>query len=238
MYTGGMNVLGRTQLDPDEDARLAARCLAGDEKAWEALVRRHEGLVYSMGRSYRVSDEDLAEVFQDVFLALYQRLPYIRDTRALCRWLASTAERVARSTALRRRREFARQDDEGGDLAALPAPDADPARGIEELETQALVRLGLEDLSARCRELLQALYYEDPPVPYATLAGRLRMSIGSIGPTRARCFDRLRTSLERRGAVEGITSPLAPTSSPDTDAGGPRPLASSTREEGGEADET
>ncbi len=225
---------GRTRLDPDEDARLAALCLAGDERAWEALVRRHEGLVFAVGRSYRVSDDDLAEVFQEVFAALSQRLAYIRDTRSLCRGLASTAERIARATALRRRRDWASRADTPAALDALEAPDADPARGIEELETQALVRLALADVSPRCRELLHALYYQDPPVSYADLAVRLRMSIGSIGPTRARCFERVRAALEARDRRGGITVPGAATSPADDHGSGPRPLTSPGREGGGD----
>src|SRR5262249_62264416 len=63
------------ELDPDLDARLVGRCVDGDPKAWEALVRRHERLVYAIGRSYRLNDEDMGDVFQDVFTALLKGLP-------------------------------------------------------------------------------------------------------------------------------------------------------------------
>src|SRR5262247_3794883 len=105
--------LGRPgELDPDLDARLVARCVDGDAKAWEALVRRHERLVYAVGRSYRLGDEDMGDVFQDVFTALLKGLPRLRDGRTLVRWLSSTSERIARTTALKRRREAAREDRE------------------------------------------------------------------------------------------------------------------------------
>src|SRR5947208_17197122 len=96
-----------SQLDPALDARLVARCLAGDSRAWDALVRRHERLVYAVARSYRLEDDDLADVFQDVFAALVRGLPRLRDTRTLVRWLSSTTDRVARRAALKRRRELA-----------------------------------------------------------------------------------------------------------------------------------
>src|SRR5206468_10111123 len=94
-------------LDPAYDAQLVQRCLAGDARAWELLVRRYERLVYAVARSYRLSESDLGDVFQEVFAALVRGLPRMRDSRALCRWLSSTTERIARAMALRRRREQA-----------------------------------------------------------------------------------------------------------------------------------
>src|SRR5437660_11586543 len=109
-------------LDPDEDAKLVQRCLEGDARAWESLVHRHERLVYSVARSYRLSPLDAGDVFQDVFAALVRGLPRIRDARALVRWLSSTTERIARATALRRRREMALGiADEATGLEQLPA---------------------------------------------------------------------------------------------------------------------
>jgi RNA polymerase sigma factor (sigma-70 family) len=185
----------RTTLDPGEDARLVELCLAGDARAWDMLVRRHERLVYAVARSYRLGDPDLGDVFQDVFAALVRGLPRLRDARALVRWLSSTTDRIARATALRRRREAARSDT--GAIASDTVASGDPDVGtdLETLEEQALIRLALAALPEGCRRLLTALYYEDPPLPYAALARRLGMPIGSLGPTRARCLDRMRQVL-------------------------------------------
>jgi len=181
--------------EPAEDARLVERCLAGDTRAWAALVRRHERLVYAVGRSYRLSDEDLADVFQEVFSALVRGLPKLREPRTLVRWLSSTTQRIARAIALKRRREAAL----AAPIDAEPALQADlPAAGeeLEQLEEQALVRLALGTLPERCRNLLGALYFEDPTPSYETISRRLGLPIGSLGPTRARCFERLRSAYE------------------------------------------
>ena len=129
------------RLDPELDARLVDRCLSGDARAWEALVRRHERLVYSIGRSYRLSDDDMGDVFQDVFAALVKSLGRLREARTLVRWLSVTADRIARSTALRRRRELALAADDPGGLDQL-VDDAPPVGAeLEQMEAQALVRL-------------------------------------------------------------------------------------------------
>jgi RNA polymerase sigma factor (sigma-70 family) len=203
----------RPGFDPSEDQRLVERCLAGDARAWAALVRRYERLVYAVARSYRLSDPDLADVFQDVFAALVRGLPRLRDARALCRWLSSTTDRIARAIALRRRRELALHQpiESGVDSLVGDAPPV--GADLELVEEQALVRIALEGLPERCRTLLQALYYEDPTPDYAALSLRLRMPVGSLGPTRARCFDRMRRILSGLGRDElaGIGEGQSPT---------------------------
>jgi RNA polymerase sigma factor (sigma-70 family) len=208
---------GPSRLDPLEDLRLVNRCLAGDRRAWEALVRRHERLVLAVARSYQLSDADLGDVFQEVFAALVRGLPRLREPRTLVRWLSSTTQRVARATALRRRREAALTHPEPGVVARLAAGDVPVGADLERLEEQALVRLALQSLAPRCRRLLAALYYEEPPPSYAEIARRLGIAVGSIGPTRARCFDRLRAALERiAGYRERISDAASPTFEPDT----------------------
>jgi RNA polymerase sigma factor (sigma-70 family) len=208
------------RFDPLEDQRLVERCLAGDAASWEHLVRRHERLVYAVARSYRLSDGDLADVFQEVFAALVGGLPRLREPRTLVRWLSSTTQRIARATALRRRREHALSAGDPTELA-IPAAQGAIEADLERLEEQALVRLAMEALPPRCRRLLEALYYEDPVPPYADIARRLGVPMGSIGPTRARCFERLRVALsalttEPAGIREGPTPTFEPeTGNPD-----------------------
>ncbi len=204
------------QLDPELDARLVARCLAGETRAWDALVRRHERLVLAVARSYRLSDEDLGDTFQDVFTALLKGLPRLREPRALCRWLSSTTDRIARATALRRRREQARSiSTDDADHSGPELRSTEPAVGaeLERLEAQAMVRLAMGALSERCRRLLHAMYQEDPTPAYSEIADRLGMPIGSLGPTRARCLERLRGGLKALDPnTQGISSEDRPTS--------------------------
>lgn len=200
------------RLDPELDARLVERCLSGDARAWDALVTRHERLVHAVGRSWRLSDEDMGDVFQEVFAALVRSLPRLRDARALVRWLSTTSDRVARATALRRRREQALTAGDDAVLERRAADDEPVGADLERLEQQALVRLALAAIDARCRDLLAALYYEDPAPAYAELARRLGVPIGSLGPTRARCMEKLRVRLASPPepgitALPGATSP-------------------------------
>jgi RNA polymerase sigma factor (sigma-70 family) len=215
-YCGSVSEIPDTRLDPLEDQRLVERCLAGDSAAWSALVRRHERLVYAVARSYRLSEHDMGDVFQEVFAALVGGLPRLRDPRALVRWLSSTAQRIARATAFKRRREQALAPGDPEGLTAI-AEDAPPiGADLERLEEQAVVRLGLAALPPRCQRLIQALYYEDPAPAYADVARRLGIPMGSIGPTRARCFERLRAAIR---ALEVEEASIIPPSSPTFERG-------------------
>ncbi len=201
-----MRFSGNTELDPELDSRLVARCLEGDGKAWEALVRRHERLVYAIGRSYRLSDDDLADVFQEVFTALFKGLPRMRDGRTLVRWLSSTTERITRTTALSRRKATAREEQDPAKLAKLTDGTEAIGADLERLEQQHHMRMAMGGLSERCKRLIEALYYEDPTPSYGELSQRLGVPVGSLGPTRARCMERLRGHYETvREAPRGIS---------------------------------
>ncbi len=84
-------------------------------------------------------------------------------------------------------------------LQAHPSPLPLPDAALEQLEEQDLIRQGLQRLGDRCRRLLDRLFYSEEPPSYADLARELAMPEGSIGPTRARCLERLRTVLGALG---------------------------------------
>jgi DNA-directed RNA polymerase specialized sigma24 family protein len=64
------------------------------------------------------------------------------------------------------------------------------------LEEQHTVRTAVAALDERCRCLLTLLFYHPTPPPYAEVAALMEMSEGSIGPTRARCLQKLRHLLD------------------------------------------
>jgi DNA-directed RNA polymerase specialized sigma24 family protein len=133
-------------------------------------------------------------------------LPRLREPRTLVRWLSSTTQRIARAIALKRRREAALAAPIEALEPVLEANLPEAGEELEKLEEQALVRLALGTLPERCRNLLGALYFEDPTPSYDAIARRLGLPIGSLGPTRARCFDRLRNAYESlQSAPEGIS---------------------------------
>ena len=62
-------------------------CLAGDERAWSALLDRYKNLIYSIPLRYGTPHQDAADIFQAVCLDLFNELPRLRDAEALQGWL-------------------------------------------------------------------------------------------------------------------------------------------------------
>lgn len=186
-------------LNQNEDRELVARCLEGDHTAWEALIRRYQRLIYSIPIKARLSQEDAADIFQSVCLKLYEKLDSIRDSERISSWLITTTSRECWRMAARNRRDGVppvSDDDNNSNLMEIPAtgPLADEER--EALERQQQVRQSVESLQDRCRELLTMLFYEKDELSYVDIARRMKMPVPSIGPTRARCLEKLKKLLE------------------------------------------
>lgn len=175
-----------------EDAVLVRRCLDGRQSAWDDLVARYERLVYSVPRRYGLDDSASEDVTQATFVQLFRRLDTLRDESRLASWLITTAHRESWRVG-RRRPETS--DHMAEVIQDVGAPDPGAAADWERAD---IVRRSLDELGGRCRDLLRLLFAVDAP-DYAAIAQSLGMSIGSIGPTRARCFAKLVPILERFG---------------------------------------
>jgi RNA polymerase sigma factor (sigma-70 family) len=179
-----------------EDAALVARCRTGDHTAWTALVRRHQRLVYAIVMRLGLDEHSAADVFQTVFARLVQHLPRIVEPERLQGWIAVTAKREALLQLRRGRRTVSMSrdddDDEGADWDfADSAPR--PGDALDELQQQDRLRHALDRLDERSRKLLLLLFRaDDDKVAYDEVARQMGMSIGSIGPTRARSLEKLR----------------------------------------------
>lgn len=171
-------------------AQLVAAAAAGEQGAWDRLVGRFGPLVWAVARTYRLSPADAADVSQTVWLRLVEHLDRLREPDRLPGWLVTTSRneclRVLRqqSRVVTFDAPFDRDDDGEAVEAALLAGERD-----------GLLWDAFRRLPEPCQLLLRLLMCE-PPLSYADISLALRMPIGSIGPTRSRCLDRLRHSPE------------------------------------------
>jgi len=171
-------------------ADLVTRAKGGDSQAWDALVERFAPLIWSICRRYRLGRADAADAGQCVWLRLVDGLAAIRDPDALPGWLATTTERECIRVLRAARRPEAR----GQALDVENIPDKQIGMAEHELlvaERHAALREALARLPPKY-QCLMALLVEDPPVPYGEISARLGIPVGSIGPSRARCLDKLR----------------------------------------------
>ena len=169
-------------------------CKKGQARAWDGLVAKYERLVFSIPRSYGLSREDAADVSQLTFTILIQSLDTLTEESNVKAWLATVARRHTWRVMEKGRREVVGKEDDVADAPWLHGNEKPSGRW----ETIDWLDGGLSKMSEPCQKLLKALYLDEGKPSYAEISERLGMPTGSIGPTRARCLQRLRAALGER----------------------------------------
>lgn len=178
---------------------LVGRAAGGDHDAWNALVEFYTPLMWRICAWYRLSDPEREDVAQVVWLLLVERIGKLREPAMLGGWLAATTAREC--LRMLRTRGSERLDTTLAD-SLLSADDAILDEEIILAEQDALLRAAFAELPPRCQQLLSMLL-SDPPRSYGEIHAALGIPVGSIGPQRARCLERLRKSIASRTVNEG-----------------------------------
>ena len=165
------------------DAELVRRCRDGDDDAWRELVDRFARYVYAIANSFRLSEPDVEDTFQDTFAKAYERLHTLRDDDALRPWLASLTRRLCIDRLRASRREELLEDAE-----LEPAPET-----MELLDEAFAVHEALAELPEHCREILDRFFARDES--YRTIADELGLPAGTIASRISRCLVRMKSLL-------------------------------------------
>jgi RNA polymerase sigma factor (sigma-70 family) len=169
---------------PELTALLASAAQA-DEGAWDCLVHRFGATIDRIARRHGLAGAAADDVAQLTWLALLEHIYAVRDAEALGGWIATTARRACLQVQQGATREV---------LVDEPREVADRTtveKQVEAAEREVVLRHAMEVLNPRERRLVELLL-ADPEVSYRQIGAALEMPIGSIGPTRQRCFGRLR----------------------------------------------
>lgn len=180
------------------DSQLVDSCLKGKADAWSELVRRYGPVIYGIARRYRLTPEDCVDVYGQVCLILLENLSRLRASDRLAGYIATTTQRACLGVLRENSRLYGTADADSvaesvGDVATQ---DAD-ALSLAILRGQKL-RRAINQLEPRCRQLLWMLFFDPDQPDYDTVARTLNMPSPSVGPTRQRCLDKLRTLLEKK----------------------------------------
>lgn len=179
-------------------ADTVRRAAAGDQVAWDAIVESFSGLLWTIARAARLGPADANEVVQSTWLRLLENLAEIREPERLGGWLGTTAKRECLRVIRRHGREYLTDDDGRFDREFEHGPTPEDAFLRDDRDR----RIGdaFAKLSDRCRVLLYLVVVDAPP--YTQVAEVLDMKVGSIGPTRARCLERLHRLLVAEGVID------------------------------------
>jgi RNA polymerase sigma factor (sigma-70 family) len=185
------------------DKELLIACRRGDESSWQDLIDRYQRLIYTIPRRAGLNEDQASEVFQEVFVTLFEKMNEINEPDRLHAWLVTTARRKTWRLLTKERALHAGQivdpygDAESDAVSVLVDNAPLPDETLVELEEQHRIRTAVSALDPRCQRLLTMLYYQTEPAPYSEIAAAFGTSEGSIGPTRARCLKKLLQLLEK-----------------------------------------
>lgn len=178
-------------LDNADPAELIQRCINGERAAWSRFVRMYTPLVLNVLRGSSLTADDRADVSQEVWLKAHLHLSSVADPHRVPGWLRVVTWREMIKYAEQSRRLVPCGDSPATDDPALQRPIDEVVMAKLDGET---LHTAVGYLRERERNLIMLLLSE-PPLSYDEIGIRLRIPRGSIGPTRDRCFARLRTIL-------------------------------------------
>jgi RNA polymerase sigma factor (sigma-70 family) len=172
---------------------LVTEARGGSQDAWNQLVERLLPLVTSLIRRHRVFGADADDVNQTVWLRLVEHLDRIEEPLALPGWLSTVTRNECLRMLQKRNRMVPTDPQESPTFERADDDSPDPVDAMMITERHSALVDALLELPTDRRELL-LLLTEDPPLTYAEISRRSGIPVGSIGPTRARAIQQLRSS--------------------------------------------
>lgn len=168
-----------------------------------AVVREHTDFVWRVLGHLGLSEAQLDDASQEVFLIVLRQLPAFEARSSLRTWIYGICRNVAQRTRLRRRREV--------DSSELSEPSAAPTQDRELWLKQAHAQLvlALDGLDAEQRAVFVLYEIEELPIeeiaaaqqtPITTCYSRLQIARGKIEAALRRKEQRGTFQLLKRGS--------------------------------------
>jgi RNA polymerase sigma factor (sigma-70 family) len=175
------------------DAELIKACRRREETAWNELVDRYQRLIFTIPRRAGLSEEQSADILQEVFLTLFEKLDAIEQPDKIRSWIVTTAKFKTWGVIRREKGLFSPETEEEMEQEMSGLRDNSPLADeiLIELEQQHLIRTALKELEERCRKILSMIYLRDAAASYAEVAVEIGVGETSISPMRARCLKKL-----------------------------------------------
>ncbi len=182
-----------------DDARLVKRCQAGDQAAWDELVDRYQRLIYAIPRRAGLGEEQAADVFQEVFVTLLEKIDIIEQPDRIRSWIVTTAKFKTWGIIRGSKGYYSPQTEEEMEAEMAAIRDESPLADemLIELEEQHLIREALKRIEERCQTILSMIYLTDPSASYAEVAAAIGVGETSISPLRSRCLKKLEKVLAK-----------------------------------------
>ena len=165
-----------------DQAELLRRCRAGDELAWEVLVRNYQARICSIAYSYTGDPDEARDLAQDIFVRVYRKLDTCRDPERLLAWLISISRNICLDHLRRRKVRPPAQDIPADELMSLADPAPSPEQQWLANTRKRLVIAAMQNLSKINREII--LLKDMQGLPLDEIAGMLDLPLGTV---KSRC---------------------------------------------------
>lgn len=179
----------------DRAAALFTQWRDGRPEALNELVRLLTPMLWHTVRAYRLDQPSAEDVVQGAWLALVRKQDGVDDPQAVVRWLTVTARREAWRVSKRLQRQEPVEEEV---LQAKAGIEVSPEDMVVRNHRDKALWDAVSKLPERCQRLLRVVAFADRP-DYEQLSRDLGMPVGSIGPTRGRCLNKLRAALVALG---------------------------------------
>lgn len=173
---------------PDNDERLAIRCLLGEAAAFDELIARWHPPVWRYARRMAGADDAADDLAQDIWLRVVRGLPRLEEPARIRAWIFGIARRVLMDRLRVQYAAPAIADVPLDSIETAPA-DNDLTERIDEMEA------ALATLPAIERDAL-ALFYLDE-LSLADIASITSVPVGTVKSRLFRARQLLRAAMER-----------------------------------------
>ena len=184
------------------DRELVARAGAGDQEAFEQLVRDNQNRVYSLAVRLVGDREEAADLAQEAFLKAWQGLSSFQGESSFSTWIYRLTTNVCIDYLRRKKRRQEVEpavslDDEDSGWAEPADAGQDPQRKLEEAERSRALSRGLERLPEHQRQVL--VMRELSGLSYQEIGAATGLDLGTVKSRIARARLALRKILLEDG---------------------------------------
>lgn len=139
----------------EDDPKLVQRCLAGENSAWEDLLKLHTRKIFNLCYRFTGRPSEAEDLTQEIFIKIFQTLrSYDVAQGTFATWLSRVARNhlVDHYRRTKKDRITSSLDDEEGAIERTPSLTAGPGAQVESRERKELLQMGLDKLSPDLRE--------------------------------------------------------------------------------------
>lgn len=191
-----------SSVTPNAIDALIQRCLAGDQTAWNDIVRQHWRKVFNIAYKFTGKHDEAEDLTQDVFLKIFKSLNTFDRRANFQTWLVSVSRNLCidHYRSVRKERETIDRGVDSSELSPV-AQTVSPITQLEQRDRVAMLRRAMEQLPPTLRSAV--LLRDIQELTYQEIADRLDLPEGTVksrinrGRTElARQIRRLRAELE------------------------------------------